>query len=74
MFREMAPRCAPLPRGGNVNEEQVPPIPQPLRVPQANQLSNNDFRVAITTLTQTIASPKTPTPASRIKDFFRMNP
>ena len=79
-FVEMAPRRAPVNRGLNINEEgQVPHnddnVPEneevPIEVPVV------DVNAALAQMANAItmqAGRNTPTQASRIRDFTRMNP
>ncbi|XP_055818539.1 uncharacterized protein LOC129887455 [Solanum dulcamara] len=75
----MAPRRPPFPRRENVNDAQAPPTPQD-NGPLSDQVTNAEFRTAITMLSKVVtnqgivASPNVPTPASRVRDFTRMNP
>ena len=70
----MAPRCAPLKRGNNANEDQA------LQVPKENgpvPNVNDEFCNARTILTNVVATQvwrQASTPASRVRDFTRMNP
>jgi len=77
-FVEMAPRRSPIPRRVNSNEEggQVPQIPQESG-PLPNLNANNEFRTALTMLANVVTTQveqNVPTPASRVRDFTRMNP
>ena len=77
-------RRAPLPRGNNgangANRDQVPQGPQengpiPNMVP--NVATNEEFHTAFTMLTNVMvnqARRQASTPASRVRDFTRMNP
>lgn len=53
----MSPRRAPLPRGVNANEGQVPLVPQVPQGLQANQVTNDEFKVTISMLAQVVISP-----------------
>src|SRR5688572_7462349 len=80
----MAPRRAPINRGNNgandANGDQVPQDPQengPVPNEFPNVATNEEFRTALTMLSNVVATQvwrQASTPASRVRDFTRMNP
>ena len=74
----MPPRRAPINRGNNgVNEDQVPQKNGPIPNVVPNVVTNEKFRTALTMLTNVVANQagrQASTPASRVRDFTRMNP
>lgn len=55
--------------GVDANKEQTLLAPKALQDPQADQVTNDEFRVAFTILSQVVASPKTSTLASRVRFY-----
>ena len=77
----MPPRCPPGNHGNNgANGNQVPQDPQengPIPNVVPNFATNEEFRTALTILTNVVANQagrQASTPASRVRDFTRMNP
>ena len=67
----MAPRRPPLQRGKNANEDQAPH--EKGHIPNTIE----EFRTALTMLSNVVANQvgrHASTPASRVRDFTRMNP
>src|SRR5688500_5706594 len=73
----MPPRRAPINRGNNgANEDQVPQENRPIPNVVPNVVTNEEFRTALTMLTNVVATQagrQASTPASRVRDFTRMN-
>ena len=74
----MARRRAPVNRGLNINEEgQFPNDDGPMVDEVPNEVPVVDVNAALTQMANAIAMQagrNAPTPASRIRDFTRMNP
>ena len=74
----MPPRCAPVNRGLNIDEEgQVPNDEVPIGDEVPNEVPVVDVNAALAQMANAIAMQdgrNVPTPTSRIRDFKRMNP
>ena len=73
----MAPRRVPIQRGNNANEDQAPQENGPIPNAVPNVATNEEFRTPFTMLTNVVANQvgrQASTPASRVRDFTRMNP
>src|SRR5688572_18646117 len=74
----MPPRRPPVNRGNNgANEDQAPQENGPIPNEVPNVATNEEFRTALTMLSNVVANQvgrQASTPASRVRDFTRMNP
>src|SRR5687767_15806115 len=73
----MARGRIPIRRGNNANEDQVPQENGPIPNEVPNVVTNEEFRTALTMLTNVVANQagrQASTPASRVRDFTRINP
>ena len=77
LFSKMAPRRVPIQRGNNANEDQFLQENGPVPNVVPNIATNEEFRTTLTMLTNVVTNQvgrQASTPASRVKDFTRMNP
>ena len=73
----MDPRRAPVQRGNGANEDKVPQENGPIPNAVPNVATNEVFCTALTMLSNVVATQvgrQASTPASRVRDFKRMNP
>src|SRR5688572_3403425 len=73
----MARGRIPIRRGNNANEDQIPQENGPIPNEVPNVATNEEFRTALTMLSNVVATQvgrQASTPASRVRDFTRMNP